>query len=334
MGFLVVSKQGKIEWANREAERIFGYGNATLPGVSIEELVAQDARDRHPQMRESYSRSPGLRPMGHGRDLRGRRRDGSEFPAEVSLSPMDDGAVGVVVVDISQRTELQLELQRARKLESLGVLCGGVAHDFNNILTSLLGYLDLAKDAQSPERLQFALEQSEEIAEKARTLISQLLTFRPQKFEDPAEPLNLCKSLEDSIQLLSAELPSNISVEVILENAGQLRLDPTKLHRLISNLWYNAVAAMGESEGNLTITLKAKPPGALLTVSDTGVGIPQDQLDRIFDPFFTTKDVGEGTGLGLSVVHGIVNSVGGEIQVKSRPRQGTSFLINFKETVT
>ena len=241
-----------------------------------------------------------------------------------------------------EREKLEGQLRQSQKMEAIGTLAGGIAHDFNNILGAILGYGELAQQhAQEGSPVRRYLDSVMHAAERAQMLVARILGFSRSGLGDRA-PVNVQFVIEEALELLEASLPSGIRLESRLE-AGNAAVigDATYLHQVAMNLCTNAIQAM-EGGGVLGVTLdcievnerRALARGALalgryvrLVVSDTGIGIAPAILERIFDPFFTTKGVGRGTGLGLSLVHGIVSDLGGAIDVQSRLGAGTRFEI-------
>lgn len=232
-----------------------------------------------------------------------------------------------------EKEQLEKTIRQSQKLEAVGVLAGGIAHDFNNILSAILGYTeltieDLPKYSEGRENLQGVII----AADRAKDLVKQILMFS-RKDEKNRELIQPHFVVEEAVRLLRKTIPVTISIETSVSNSvGSVLADSTQLHQVVMNLCTNAYHTMSDNGGTLTITLNSvnvdyhmleKHPDleegehALLTVSDTGKGIAPEILSIIFDPFFTTKDVGEGTGMGLSVVHGIIKGHGGAISVES-----------------
>ncbi|MCP4748196.1 MAG: response regulator [Desulfobacteraceae bacterium] len=242
-----------------------------------------------------------------------------------------------------ERKKLETQLRQAQKMEAIGTLAGGIAHDFNNILSPIMGYAEielLSVDKQASVYL--SLKEILNAGKRAKNLISQIVTFSRQVEED-VRPMRLQPVIKEVLKLIKSSLPSTIRVnQRIQESCGPVMADPTQIHQIIMNLCTNAFHAMKEEGGVLEIHLQETElslpepsnfadlqTGAYvkLMVTDTGTGMDKKEIERIFDPYFTTKKPGEGTGLGLAVVHGIVNSLGGSINVYSQPGEGAAFQI-------
>jgi PAS domain S-box-containing protein len=362
-----VGRDGRIVLVNAQVERLFGYRREELIGEPVEILVPDRAKAVHPSRRGEYLADPRPRPMGVGMELAGRRRDGGEFPAEISLSAVDTGSgflVMAAVRDVTERLELhaarerlktqveraQLErqLQQSQRLESLGQLAGGVAHDFNNLLSVISSYAVFAREEVTKEATEITwqavrddIQQIEQAAGRAAALTHQLLAFGRREVVQ-ARALNLNDVVSDMEQLLVRTLGEHIELRTELADALSLVLaDPGQLEQILVNLAVNARDAM---PGGGTLTIRSAdthiddeddpshaglPAGRYvsLTVSDTGTGMPEEVTDRVFEPFFTTKPKGEGTGLGLATVHGIVTQAGGWVDISSEPGVGTTFTI-------
>jgi PAS domain S-box-containing protein len=266
-------------------------------------------------------------------------RDAAGKPYRFVGSAMDVTAQKQAQAD---KEHLEAQLRQSQKMEAIGTLAGGIAHDFNNILGAILGYGELAQEhAVQGSALRRYLDNVMHAAGRAKVLVDRILGFSRSGLGERVH-VHVHSVIEETLELIAASLPANIRLEKKLE-AGDAALigDSTHLHQVAMNLCTNAVHAM-ERGGTLTVLLErirlvagrslsrgSLSPGlyARLTIKDTGGGIPPAVLERIFDPFFTTKDVGEGTGLGLSLVHGIVTDLGGAIDVKTTPGRGTSFEI-------
>jgi PAS domain S-box-containing protein len=240
-----------------------------------------------------------------------------------------------------ERARLEGQLLQAKKLEAMGTLAGGIAHDFNNILSAILGYGEMAqKDAPEGSAQRRHIDASLSAGMRAKSLVERILAFSRSGMGERA-PVHVQSVVEEALNLLAASLPPHVRLDRDL-NAGDAAVlgDPTQIHQVVMNLCTNAVQAMN-AMGRLTVSLdlvdkfetmaatSALPGGSYvrLAVRDTGHGIAPDVMERIFDPFFTTKGVGVGTGLGLSLVHGIVTDLGGGIDVESPAGQGTVFTV-------
>jgi signal transduction histidine kinase/CheY-like chemotaxis protein len=241
------------------------------------------------------------------------------------------------------RQRLEAQLRQSQKMEAIGTLAGGIAHDFNNILGIIIGYtelavLDIPRDSSPWHNLQEVLAATT----RAKNLVRQILTFS-RKSDIRHIPVQLPSLVKETLKLMRASLPATIEIrQQITEDVGPILADPTQMHQVLMNLCTNAAHAMRETGGILEVRVEAVEvddafaathpelhPGAhvRLTIRDTGCGMEPEVLERIFEPFFTTKDVGEGTGMGLAMVHGIVADCGGTITVHSTPGEGTSFVL-------
>jgi PAS domain S-box-containing protein len=246
------------------------------------------------------------------------------------------------VVDITDRKALESQLMQAQKMEAIGALAGGIAHDFNNILAAIVGYSEIIKLRFNEPALRGYLEQILTSCDRAKSLVSQILTFS-RAAEHKKKAIDVASHIEDALKLLRATLPSTITFrQRITPGKYTILADPTQIHQVLINLCTNAAYAMREKGGvlevnlgNLEVTPNSMtsnldvPPGlyAMFTVTDNGTGIAPEIMHRIFDPFFTTKMTGEGTGLGLSVVYGIVRACGGTVAAQSKPGVGSVFSV-------
>ena len=351
---LAVDSDGEIVYANPQVEVTFGYRRAEVVGRRIELLLPERIAESHAAQRAGFIAHPVARPMGTHLDLRGRRKNGTEFPVDVSLAPIetDDGLqVVATVVDLAARRAAENQLLQAEKLESIGRLAGGIAHDFNNMLFAIHGYAELlAQDLGSsdparldPQHLQASVGAITEAAERAATLTAQLLAFgRQHKVAVRALDLNAAvATIEPMLQQLIGE---NVRLVLKLDPAaGHISADVGQIGQVVVNLVVNARDAM-PSGGTVTIetgnTTFDEPYAiehfelqagryVLLAVSDTGIGMDHSTRQHLFEPFFTTKEVGKGTGLGLATTYGIVRQAGGHIWVYSEPGQGSAFKLYF-----
>lgn len=251
-------------------------------------------------------------------------------------------------LDITGRKELEEQLRLAQKMEALGTLAGGIAHDFNNILGVIMGYAEIIQDTAEKESvLERRVTEIMHAGGRARDLVTQILNFSRQGPQE-RQPMNLGPLVKEALKLLRSSIPTNIEIRVDMKASDdRIMADATQIHQILLNLCTNASHAMLDAGGHLRVEVadssaydSAILPEDLgrpewfvrLSVRDTGHGIEPDLQDRIFDPFFTTKGLGEGTGMGLSMVHGIVVNHGGHVHVESEPKQGTAFHVFLPKT--
>jgi signal transduction histidine kinase len=241
-----------------------------------------------------------------------------------------------------EQRRLSTQLRHAYKMEAIGTLAGGIAHDFNNILSSVLGYVELSlMDTQKNSQLENNLQEVYRAGMRAKELVQQILTFA-RKDKSHIQPTQISTIAKEASKLIRSIIPASIDVQLKLESTAFVMAEPTQMHQIFMNLFTNAAQAMESSGGKMTVTITEatldrsfnsmhavfKPGNYIkITVADTGIGIAQHELEKIFDPYFTTKGGGEGTGLGLSVVHGIIQSHGGEIAIESKQNRGTTVTI-------
>jgi signal transduction histidine kinase len=233
------------------------------------------------------------------------------------------------------RHELQLQLNHSQRLESLGTLAGGIAHDLNNTLVPVLAITPLLMKRAaegSPLRANLALIHQSGI--RACELVKQILAFGRKEIGE-RKPVDIQGVLEEAVAMLRSSIPATISISTKLEKVPLILADPTQVHQVIINVVANAGHAIGEKFGEISITMAPAKSGdaVQITISDDGCGMPREVLDRIYEPFFTTKSVGKGTGLGMSVVHGIVTSHGGTIDAKSELGKGTVFTLRLPTAI-
>ena len=244
------------------------------------------------------------------------------------------------LMDVTEQRKLEAQLQQAQRMETIGTLAGGIAHDFNNILFPILGHTDmLLADIPEDSPLRDGLDQIYTGTLRAKELVRQILTFSRQDTNELIL-MKIQPILKEALKLIRSTIPTTIEIKQdIRTDGGIIKADPTQIHQIVMNLATNAYHAMEDTGGELKVSLKEieldeydvispdMEPGTYvcLTVSDTGTGMDKDVTEKIFDPFFTTKEIGKGTGMGLSVVHGIVKKMGGAVQVYSEPGEGTKF---------
>jgi PAS domain S-box-containing protein len=366
-----IGRDGLIVLVNAQTEALFGHAREELLGQPVEMLVPQRFRDEHRSDRAGYFADPRTRPMGAGLELFGQCRDGSEFPAEISLSSIEteDGTLVIAAVrDVSERVVAARERERLEadsereglqnqlhRLESLGQLAGGIAHDFNNLLAVIINCAAFVTNelkaatstADGRQAMREDVEQISLTAERAAHLTHQLLAFASRKVIQP-EVVNVNDVVGAIEQLLQRTLGEHIELHSSL--AADLRLvliDPGRLEQILVNLAVNARDAMPDGGALRIDTVNvnidedyaaSRPeltpgPYVRLRVSDNGAGMSPETVQHAFDPFFTTKPPGQGTGLGLATVYGIVQQAGGWTQVSSEPDVGTTLTVLLRATV-
>ncbi len=337
----VVDCQGRFMKINRRTEEIFGYSRHELIGEKFHKLYADKNELNELLILLRKNR------VVREKEIKMVLRNGEIVPMEMSISLLYDSGgqlLGSVAHarDLREKKSLEAQLLQAQKMEAIGILAGGIAHDFNNLLTTIKGYSQiLLMDEQLRATEGEALQEIERAASRAGELVSHLLTFS-RKVERTSKLVNLNDVIENVTKLLKRSLPKNIELDVKFDtDIASIRTDPVQMEQIILNLAVNAKDAMpdgGKLEiktENVELSEKESKrfvdaqPGkyVLLSVGDTGYGIPKEMLNKIFDPFFTTKEVGKGTGLGLSIVYGIVKSHKGIIDVESEVGKGTRFKI-------
>ncbi len=332
---VITNAAGAIVRVNDKAERMFGYERAELIGQPVEILIPRRARAAHVVHRAGYMAAPHVRSMGRGLDLAGVKKDGSEFPVEVSLSfvETDDGIRAIAfVTDISERLAFQRAARQADKLAALGTLSAGIAHEINNpigIITSRVEVMLLeAEGEELPAEMRKDLEVILRHARRVASITQGLLSFARQSSGVRA-PVNLNRVVEEILQLVRKDM-DRAHVQVTLrrdELLPEIMADANAIGQVLLNLLTNARRAMPDEGGEITIETGYDPEArsVRLVVRDTGTGIAPEILLKIFDPFFTTKP--DGTGLGLAVSHGIIHDHQGSVDVESQVGKGTTFTV-------
>lgn len=351
INYITPSVLSMIGYTSEEAKEYFSFNkmlppdsakkamNAVKTGVNADDTTKKLIEDKPPIELECYT------------------KDGNIIWTETTLTFLRDehnNAFELLGVsrDITERKlsekekkKLEDQLAQSNKLESMGTLAGGIAHDMNNILTAIMGYVEITlSDVQSDSKICKRLERVLGACYRARDLVKQILTFSRQESQENI-PVNINIMIKEVLKLIRASLPATVKIhQNIPKDKYIVNADPTKIHQIIMNLCSNAGYAMEEQGGILAVCTEmieldsgsaSKYFGLLpgpyirLTVSDTGHGMDRKTMERIFDPFFTTKPRGKGTGMGLAMVHGIVKSLGGNIYVYSEPGKGSTFHLFF-----
>lgn len=341
---------GRYLMVNKAGEELIGYSRDEILQMRISDVVPRSCLDEiHARLKEKLT--------DHSLtiyELEAIRKDGSRVPIEVSSRLIYENGVPVAVQgsarDITERKRAeealrasQLQLQQSQKLEAIGQLAGGVAHDFNNMLTAIIGYTDLSLRRVGLENpIRRNLEETKKAADRAASLVRQLLAFSRKQILEP-KVLDLNDVVKDMHKMLTRLIGENIKLATRLQSdLGSVKADPCQVEQIIVNLVVNARDAMPRG-GRVTVETSnialddqaaaskhvSVKPGeyVMLAVSDTGSGMDQETQARIFEPFFTTKEVGKGTGLGLSTVYGIVKQSDGNIWVYSEQGMGTVFKV-------
>lgn len=342
-GITITGKNGTIQYVNPSFERISGYAREEIIGQNHYILKGGKHDDvLYKAMWDTLARGD----VWTG-TITNEKKDGIPYRVEASISPIRDNAgtiINYVTIerDVTHEAELETQLRQVQKMEAIGTLAGGIAHDFNNILAAIMGYTEMALyDVPEGTAGRRNLEQVLKAGYRGKDLVKQIITFS-RRSEQERRSMRVSPIVKEALKLLRASLPTTIDIRQNIETqSGMVLADPTQIHQVLMNLCSNAAYAMREKGGVLGVSLVdadidsdgADPsypdlhPGAYLklTVSDTGHGIDRAIMERIFDPFFTSKKPGEGTGMGLAVVHGIVKSYGGAIVVDSEPGKGSRF---------
>jgi PAS domain S-box-containing protein len=329
----LVDAAGRIRFVSPSVQTILGYAPAELLGHAVFEFLHPDEVGEAEGLlaRAVAGEEPRLATLrvgtkeGSWRTLEviGRSRLESRPEAGLILNARD---VTERLKAEEERRRLEAQLRQAQKLETLGTLAGGIAHDFNNILHAVIGCIELARSRASADPgADRYLEQSLEVARRGRDLVRQILQFS-RRGEPSRRPLDLGRLAQEVVRLAKATFPSSVELRLEVQEGATVLGDPTQMHQVLMNLATNARQAMGAAGGVLEIVVAAGRE-VVVEVGDSGPGVPPELRERIFEPFFTTRDVGSGTGLGLSVVHGIVKDHGGSIQCETGPRGGALFRV-------
>ena len=342
---VITDPQGIIEYVNPAYEKVTGYLR--------DEVIGKKAGVVKSGKMEQYHYKLLWDTISSGKvwsgEIINRRKDGSLITEEQTIAPVHDnkGKISHYVAvkrDITRQNQLKNIVRQTQKMQAIGTLAGGIAHDFNNILTAILGFAELsALLCEDNKVLKSNLTEIITASERAGQLIKQILTFSRQT-EKNISSLRIDLIVKEALRLLRASLPANIELEIDIRTKEMVRADPTQIHQVVMNLCMNAFQAIEKEDnaGKIRVVLTEEKVGprkgvelgnlpagqyVVLQVEDNGHGIAPEHLDRIFEPYFTTRDKNEGTGLGLSVVHGIVQDHRGALRVESTPGQGSCFYV-------
>ncbi len=345
-GLYLLDNMGTIEYVNPAAEMISGYSSAELVGSSIRELFSGEHERRICEAIQQQLTAVADDQLA--RHFQHIRKDGVVFELDLTTWTVTDNEGGILnyvamVRDITHEQQLENQLRRAQRMEAIGILAGGIAHDFNNALASIITCTELALD--TPEAKGSSLKELLEVVlksgQRGKELVRQILTFSRQTEQEQQE-VKVDLIVKECLKMLRSTLTPSIELRLQIEQqTGVVFADPTQIHQIIMNLCTNAIHAIyAQGHGVLELLLESCVfdqtaaaqfvnllPGSYLrlTVRDNGHGMNEATLEKIFDPFFSTKGQTEGTGLGLSVIHGIITKLGGAITVESKPGQGTRF---------
>jgi PAS domain S-box-containing protein len=350
---ITIDDRGRIETANPATERLFGYRTTELIGENVKVLMPEPYKAEHDGYIESYLATGVKRIIGIGREVRGRRKDGTTFPLQLSVSEFQaDGRryFTGIIHDISDRKhveealrESERRLAHSQKMEAVGQLTGGIAHDFNNLLLVVTGNLELLEDHLTAEEPKILLKEAQNAAALGAKLTDQLLTFARRRHMD-AQVIQLNELVVSITTMLRRTLGEHIALSTSLARDLWLTCaDSGQFQSAIVNMAVNARDAM-PGGGKLVVETRnivfdadhgdfqaELPRGEYvqLSISDTGTGMVPEIRDRVFEPFFTTKEMGHGTGLGLAMVYGFVKQSGGHIAIYSEAGHGTTFNLYF-----
>ena len=350
---VTIDDRGLIESVNPATERLFGYSAAELLGGNVKVLMPEPYQAEHDDYIANYLATGVKKIIGIGREVRGRRKDGTTFPLHLSVSEFSAGGRRFftgMIHDLSDRKhveealrESEKRLAQAQKMEAVGQLTGGIAHDFNNLLLVITGNLELLEERLEDDTDRELLKEARDAVKLGSQLTDQLLTFSRRRQMD-AQIIQLNDQVIGITEMLRRTLGEHIVLSTALaRNVSTIRADPGQFQSAIVNMAVNARDAM-PGGGKLVIETRnivldadhsdfnpELEPGQYvqLSISDTGLGMPPDVRDRVFEPFFTTKEKGRGTGLGLAMVYGFVKQSGGHITIYSEIGHGTTFNLYF-----
>lgn len=350
-GLVTIDELGTVQSFNKACERMFGYSAAEVIGQNIKMLMPPQYADNHDQYLANYRQTHHAKIIGIGREVEAQRKDGTAFPIDLSVAEVTAGSQRLfsgIIRDMTERKMQDDQLRHAQKMEAVGQLTGGIAHDFNNLLTVVLGNTRLIRKRLKMEEpgslFSEILERIDDIdvaAQRGADLVRRLMVFTRQRpLQKTLVQLNAV--IEEIKGLIGRALGEAIELKIMLAaDVPPVLIDQDQFVNALINIAVNARDAMPR-HGVFTIETKtvfldeknaAQYPElalgkyAAIVLSDSGIGMPESVRSRIFEPFFTTKPAGEGTGLGLSMIYGMIQQSKGHIQVDSEIGQGTTFTI-------
>ncbi len=336
---ITIDSQGIVQTFNSAAEKIFGYRAEEVIGNNVKMLMPEPYQSEHDGYIGRYLKTGIPKIIGTGRQVNGLRKDGTEFPMDLAVSevPLKDKRLFAGIVrDMTERILLEEQLVQSAKLAAVGRLISGIAHEVNNpvsiIKLHIASVMQNIESQKLPEDLIETLRVIQRQNNKIGQIIAGLQAFSRQGYFSP-DWINVNQTVHTALRLVENTLQNqDIVYQAELEDSlPKVFLDPIRIEQVLLNLFNNAIEAM-PGGGILTISTTLKTDQTdedwlVIRVRDTGTGIEEDHLAQLFDPFFTTKEVGEGTGLGLSVSYGLIQEHGGRIEVSSQPGKGSEFQI-------
>ena len=336
---ITIDSQGIVQTFNSAAEKIFGYRAEEVIGNNVKMLMPEPYQSEHDGYIGRYLKTGIPKIIGTGRQVNGLRKDGTEFPMDLAVSevPLKDKRLFAGIVrDMTERILLEEQLVQSAKLAAVGRLISGIAHEVNNpvsiIKLHIASVMQNIESQKLPEDLIETLRVIQRQNNKIGQIIAGLQAFSRQGYFSP-DWINVNQTVHTALRLVENTLQNqDIVYQAELEDSlPKVFLDPIRIEQVLLNLFNNAIEAM-PGGGILTISTTLKTDQTdedwlVIQVRDTGTGIEEDHLAQLFDPFFTTKEVGEGTGLGLSVSYGLIQEHGGRIEVSSQPGKGSEFQI-------
>jgi len=347
-GLIVIDAAGAIRYVNPGCVNLFGYAPDDLIGRNVAILMPEPYASAHDGFILRHRETRVKRIIGMGRELTGRKADGTVFPMYLSVGEAQtaDGAIFVgIIYDLTEKKRAEETILHHQKLDAIGQLSGGIAHDFNNILNVIGGNLEMIANVDLPPAARRAVARAQDAAVRAARITQRLLAFA-RKQPLTRQSLDLNTTLEDMSEMLQRTIGETIEVRMHLaSDPGIVDADIDQFETAVLNLALNARDAMPDG-GTITIetegvhfdddprTAQEAPPGDYLrvSVSDTGAGMSPDVVARAIEPFFTTKEMGAGTGLGLSMVYGFMKQIGGHARIYSEIGRGTRVSLFFPRT--